>query len=229
METYSPNFEIRPAVNQDISGIIAVHQRAFPDSLSTKLGKRYLAIFYDWFVSSTSAICFIAVKEGVVIGFVAGDQNGQYYYYHFYGSRYASLRRAALFGVIKNPLAVFSLRRALSMIYPIIKRILSEFLFFKRQNTNQERPRPEKDAPQINASLISIAVAPDTMGTKVATQLLNAFVYEATKRKRPFIQLTVNKENRRAIRFYEREGWIRSENEAGKSLQYTLQLLIDSH
>jgi ribosomal protein S18 acetylase RimI-like enzyme len=207
---------IRAGARCDLDQIVAIHKQAFPNTFGSALGKSYLRAFYAWFLADSAALCLVAASEKRLLGYAVGCQNARTYYEQLYGARQKTLVWAALRGLLENPLALVRFRRALPSILPRLAQIMSK----RRAKLPQASATDALPAPEIDcASLNVIAVHPSVLGTQVATTLLQAFVKAVYERGVARIQLTVDKSNSRAIRFYEREGWRRFA-EAGTNFIY---------
>jgi ribosomal protein S18 acetylase RimI-like enzyme len=127
------------------------------------------------------------------------------------------LVRAALRGLLENPLALIRLRRALPSVLPRLAQMVSQ------RHMPQAPNAATVPTFEVNsASLNVIAVHPSVLGSQVATTLLHEFVKAVRQRSVTRIQLAVDKSNSRAIRFYEREGWHRM-TELGTNFIYVTQ------
>lgn len=210
---------VRAGRRHDLDQIVAIHKLSFPDTFGSRLGKSYLRAFYAWFLTEPAALCLVAAEERL-LGYVVGCQDAHLYYNEFYGKRRKALLYAALRGLIENPLALFHVRRAFPVILPFFTRILRRPL-----DSPQRGAETMCDSEPQHASLNVIAVHPSVLGTQVGTVLLSAFVRAAQERGATRIQLSVNKKNKRAIRFYEREGW---QLVAETSLNFIYAVQIDA-
>jgi len=209
---------VRTGARCDLDQIVAIHKRAFPKTFGSALGKSYLRAFYAWFLADSAALCLVAASQEQLLGYVVGCQSSQTYYEQLYGTRQKTLVRAALRGLLENPLALIRLRRALPSVLPRLAQMVSQ----------RHMPRAPNAATvptfEVNsASLNVIAVHPSVLGSQVATTLLHEFVRAISQRGVTRIQLTVDKNNSRAIRFYEREGWRRLA-EIGTNFVYVTQV-----
>lgn len=189
---------VRPLAPADLPGIVAVHRRAFPDSAISKFGAEAVERYYRWLLDDAHdqvalgafgpdllGFCFAGVFRGAMSGFLA--QNRGYLFRR-------GLTRPWLFF---NPLVRSRAKTALTIL--------------------GRRLRPTQTDPHALArrwklfGVLSIATSPDVWGRGLGTALLNAA--EEVAREREFVQmtLTVHPSNSRAISFYERQGWVRSE------------------
>lgn len=66
---------IEKATLNDVKDLVALHQQAFGDLFSTKLGAGYLSFFYEAIITSEFSECFVYKQKKAVIGFIAGTCN----------------------------------------------------------------------------------------------------------------------------------------------------------
>jgi ribosomal protein S18 acetylase RimI-like enzyme len=210
---------VRAGARCDLDQIVAVHKQAFPKTFGSALGKSYLRAFYAWFLADSAALCLVAASQEQLLGYVVGCQSSQTYYEQLYGTRQKTLVRAALRGLLENPLALIRLRRALPSVLPRLAQMLGKWRPKLPQASAATAPNFEVNCASLNV----IAVHPSVLGSQVATTLLHEFVKAVRQRGVTRIQLTVDKNNSRAIRFYEREGWRRLA-EIGTNFVYVTQV-----
>ena len=70
----------RPATTQDLASFVAIQLAAFPGSLTTQLGARFLAAYYSGIVDAESAIALIAEHDGEAVGIAVGFINPSVFY-----------------------------------------------------------------------------------------------------------------------------------------------------
>lgn len=180
----------------DLSEVVAVHTRAFPDSAMTHLGPRVLERYYRWqFIGPHPHPFAVGFwHDGRLEGFLFGG-----------------LRRLPVIGFTRrfrfvNALAVITHPSgAAKLVGPKLTKVL----------TGLRRGNPaQPDAGAVSASgsaaafaVLSIAVRPEARGTGAAKALIDAAQSDAVSNGFSSMRLSVESENARAIRFYEREGW----------------------
>src|SRR5947207_13687101 len=69
--------DILPMNEQMLARVCDLHMEAFPDVMSTRLGRAYLQAFMAWFVRASNAIALVAVTEhDRIVGYVVGAPLG---------------------------------------------------------------------------------------------------------------------------------------------------------
>lgn len=200
---------VRPLSLGDLDAVVRVHRQAFPDSAVTLLGPRVIDCYYRWqFIGShPSPFAAGTWSNGELVGFVFGG-----------------LRREAVTGYARRFLPVILLgavthpRGTRTLVGPKLSSVLG--LMFRQQvrrrpSSTAASSRSETAGPSGGPSfgILSIAVSPTARGTGAADDLMSAAETSAIERGFELMNLTVNPDNHRAIRFYERLGWERVEGD----------------
>lgn len=186
----------------DLSEIATVHVLAFPDSELTHLGHEAVRRNYLWQFEGPHDLVALGVRsDGRLVGFLFGGV--------FRGSTIGFVKREHWFllgRVLRNP----------SMI--VNSKSLSRIGLAVRLLGRRSRPARSENPDQVpvrSFGVLSVAVDPSTQGTGVG-QLLMAEA-EARARAAGFasMHLTVHPDNDRAVRFYEKGGWLRASSADG--------------
>jgi len=173
----------------DVESVVSLHIRAFPGFFLSFLGPRFLWEFYRSFTSDPAGVALVAVEADntQILGVIAGPVVPDGYFRRLLISRWWAFCLASIWAVLRNPLIIPRLYRA---------------VFY----------RGEPPAGMPRALLSSIAVLPEAQNRGVGQLLVKAWVDEVRKRGATGCFLTTDADNNDAInRFYERAGWKRSE------------------
>lgn len=175
--------EVRPATKNDLDAIVNIHINAFQGFFLTKMGKRFLKLYYAIVLSYKNSLTLVCVQENKTVGFVTGFFNPNGFYSYFSSQKKRFIIPIAI-SLAKNP--------------KLIKRILYNF--------KRVRNITEKDN-QIELS--SIAVHADMQGKSIGKILLGEFIHESKKYSPENIYLTTDAENNEPVnRFYAANGFM---------------------
>ncbi len=193
----------------DLDDVVRVHRRAFPDSALTLLGDRVVDRYYRWqFVGPHPSPFAQAVRrDGRLVGFVVGGIR------HDAVSGFARRFLATVVvGAATHPRGAW--RLAGPKVLPVLR------LMFRRRASSASAPTtlrvspPEAPvdaalSPAASFGILSIAVDPTAQGSGAAAELMGDAETAARRGGFDRMHLTVDVDNGRAIRFYERLGWER--------------------
>lgn len=192
--------KIRPLTLADLSGIVAVHQAAFPGSAITRLGPEAVRRYYAWQLTGPHDSQNIgAFVDGRLVGFCFGGT--------FRGALSGYLRENRIF------LATRLLVRPWLLADPIFRnRIVRGVQALRRfgRTRSNAHSHPVTEQRPSSFGILSIAVDPQLQGAGVGQVLMVAAEEEARRRGCEQMNLSVSTENQQAIRFYERGGWTRT-------------------
>lgn len=190
---------IRLVEHRDLPQIAEVHKTCFPESYSSQLSR------YPWFVSGLQEkffeeylndcpeLFFAAEADGKIVGYCMG-------YYLDKGDQMSNF-------VKKNRWRLF-LKTAFLMLLgnvPTWKKVLSRF-----QKSSKDEIL-NKDYEHIlnheRGDLLSICILPEYRGAGVSAELMKVFLCEMKEQGKKICLLSVLKENKRAISYYEKNGF----------------------
>lgn len=171
---------IRLATTLDVPAIVAVHLASFPGFFLTFLGARFLQLLYLGILRGANGVLFVAVSDGVVVGFAAGVMRQSSFYRNLIWQQKWAFAVACLAAIVKRPTAIPRLWRALRM--PDIVRQASA-----------------------EACLMSIAVRPDAAGQGLGQQLVKAFCEELLTRGAPAVCLTTDRDHNDRVNWFYRQ------------------------
>ena len=188
-----PDVRVAPLTRQDLAGIVAIHQKAFPDSAITAFGDEAIRRYYVWLLEGPhDAALTGAWLDARLVGFCAagvfrGAMNG----FLRANRRYLALRIATHPRLWLSPLVRDRVRTAL--------QITMRFSRLRRQTSPQ----------QPSFGILSIATDPDVRGAGAGRALMQEAEARARTRGHERMTLTVHPDNTRAVQFYEQLAWTR--------------------
>ena len=185
---------------EHLSGMVGVHNVAFPGFYLTQMGPAFLRGYYSSVLSYSKRIALVAVQDGTVIGFAVGFVEPESFYAHFRANR-TRLLPAIVIGLLHRPgLIVRTLQNA--------RRV---------QHVRHE---------ESEAELSSIAV--DSSARGVGSKLLLAFLERAREAGARAVSLTTDAVDNDAVnRFYVKHGFLlrKSFDDGGRLMnEYHLEL-----
>jgi len=202
-------FTVQTTDRQHLPDVAACQFSCFPQSLATKLGKKYVEKTLEWFLVNPNRFLFHVMKDGVVAGYCGGFvpvKVGD-------GSSSGMLQYAfkeAVKGLMKNPLLLF--HPEVRQHYPFL------WMNIKRRITGKVIPM-QKEASIVNTKLsyvglVVIGVTAEYRGTGLSQVLMQEFEKRANTYNRNELVLSVKNNNSRAINAYRKSGWsIKKEQE----------------
>ena len=195
------------------------HLDCFPASLAAKLGFTYVRKTLDWFLSADNRFLFHMEIEGQIVGYCGGfvpAGKGD-------GSSSGMLQHAfkeAVWGILKKPWLIFN--GEVQDFYPFIFRNIRTKVIGKKKIKHSHHH--ERKHSQQYAGLVVIGIEPAFRGTNVFKELMLYFEKEAVERNVHLCNLSVKKDNDRAIHAYKKFGWYIAE-EHGKTFVMQKKLL----
>jgi ribosomal protein S18 acetylase RimI-like enzyme len=210
-----PKWHLEPISRGNLAGLARCHLRCFPTYFLSNLGLRFVTLFYEDFLESPVGLGFVAVDgaSGEVVGLVVGNLDGPAF--RQWSLRRNRARKALLvFGRLfcSLPLWGQSLLRGGRAALSILRRLAG-----RRGGGGDLDPRDAK------ARLLSIGVIPERRGSGIAADLIRRFEDACAARGETRVGLSVLADNDRAIRFYEKSGWVRLEG-LGPGVRFVKEL-----
>ena len=187
--------------NQALPDIATCHIACFPQSLSTRLGKKYVQKSLEWFLINPNRFLFHVSFNGKVMGYCGGfvpvkvgDGSSSGMLQHGF--------KQAVFGLIKNPLLLF--HQEVRPYYPFM------WLNIKRKITGKAIPISFVDPSkpfEPKVGLVVIGVHPDSRGSGIVQLLMKEFENRTKVFNQHEMVLSVKKNNTRAVKAYMNNGW----------------------
>lgn len=187
----------------DIAAFAEIHKAAFPRSLTTRLGDRFLLDYYSRVLDSPIGIAFLAERDGEALGFAVGFVDPTTYYSAMRRKKWEVARSMAK-GLLRRPW--------------LVRAVVTNFLWAgKTEHGGTE-----------TCELASISVLPKTSGSGLGQALLDVFVAGAARVGATRISLTTDAVNNgRVCRFYEKYGFVKGGCIKGRTrpmVQYTMPI-----
>ena len=178
---------IRRMTVADVPAVVRVHMESFPNFFLTILGRGFLHELYRGIVRDPSGIAFVAERDGVPAGFVAGTFEPAGLYARLLKRRLIPFGWHAAWAFLRRPSAAPRLLRAVT------------------------RPKSAASAESGRAELMSLAVLPGSRGGGTGARLVNSFVETARNHGATTVFLTTDAMHNDAVNdFYVRLGFVRS-------------------
>ena len=199
---------VRQATFADLQQVAAVHKTCFPESFSTALGEKLLVKFYTEYMQSVPELFLVAEDEGKICGFCMG----------YYCEENPYMKR-----FFKHNLLPVGLRIAGQLLIgnkAAWKKLTSTF-----SKSAEFKPLGEPYQTGVkDGDLLSICVLPQTRGNGAAQALISTYENVLKEQGRKYCILTVAVDNPRAIRFYERNGYVPFREAAGMARSYRKEI-----
>lgn len=195
---------IRQAHESDLERIAECHISAFPESLSSALGKRYVTKMLGWYLSSEQTFLFFGEDDHRVVGYCGG-----------------MIKREATAIGSASGMAQFSFNEAVRaflmrpwlILHPELR---TKYLFIgkniARRLTGSQRNSEIVTSSAVTSfepysALVVIGVRVDAQGKGYGSLLLKEFENRTEKLGFRKMLLTVLTKNSQAIKSYARNGW----------------------
>ncbi len=132
--------------------VVAIHLRSFPGFFLTFLGSDFLSRLYHGIIADRSGLAYIYQTQEIILGFVAGTDSPAGFYRRLLRQRWWRFALAAAIPAVQKPSVIPRLLRA-----------------FSRGNA--------EDVHGKCATLMSIAVAPESQGQGIGQALVQTFLH----------------------------------------------------
>jgi ribosomal protein S18 acetylase RimI-like enzyme len=196
----------------DSAAIADLHIEAFPGYFLTHLGAEFLQRYYAPFLEG-SHTSVVAESEGKVIGFVVGTSNVDQLNRSIFRPNFLAFARIVVTKTFTDSVVRRGIFARVAHVPVAVKSLFS-------RNAHVE---PHSSA---TSYLYSIAVTPARHGSSTAHEMLTYYVRQERRRGLDMVELTVFETNGRALRFYEREGFVRHQS-SGSSVRLSLHITAD--
>ena len=187
---------------RDLKNIVKCHKSAFPKSLSTKLGNRFISKMMEWYIVSDRGVLFhIEDKNKELIGFCGGiiTKNSKLNGAVTSISQYCF--NIFVLSYMLKPWLIFH-RKNLKKIAYIKKNILIKFRLIKKTKADVD-----KDFHPF-MGLVVICINKENQGLGHGQILLEEFEKKAKEEEIKRITLSVKPNNTHAIKAYKKKGWM---------------------
>ncbi|MFN4299831.1 MAG: GNAT family N-acetyltransferase [Thermaurantimonas sp.] len=207
---------LRTTLPSHLPSLARCHAAAFPHSLSTALGQRYVAKMLSWYLSSDKTFIFhIEDEHGQCAGYCGGIVSDGTLGTGSASGMAQHTFTAAIWAFLTHPWVLF--HPEVRAKWPLLwKNILMKLGLRRRVHFSPEQKEKMAREPQVG--LVVIGVDPKYQGKGYGSLLLKEFERKAVEE---FgirnLQLSVLADNHKAIKAYERNGW-KKHSIHGKSL-----------
>lgn len=176
---------IKPMEFSHVEQIVQIHISSFQGFFLTFLGPSFLSQFYKGIVESHLGIGFVIVEDNIPVGFVCGSINPSGFYKRLLKKRWFQFGFAALPSVIRSPIIVPRLLRAM------------------------KKPS-ESDKSISKGMLMSTGVHPGVQGRGYGKALVTTFLDAMKQRGINEVSLTTDRDNNDAVNdaFYQKIGFL---------------------
>lgn len=196
----SPEVVLKEITQDDLHNVASVHINSFPESALTKLGAQVVQRYYLWQLIGSHK------KVRAVGAFIDRECTGFSFSGVFDGSISGFLDHNKAFlvkEIMFHPRLIFnsSFRKRLYSGVQLFKRFTKKKI---SSNDTFEKVKPQ------SYGILSIAVSTNYQKLGIGKMLMLDAENEAIKCGYQRIRLTVNPDNEKAIRFYEKLNWQKS-------------------
>ncbi len=190
------------AKHQDLFLIAHCHLKAFPDALTSRLGKHYVVKMLSWYLSSQKTFLFFLEEKGICIGYFGGMISDET---QVHGSA-SSMIQYSFYNAIK----ALIIRPWLWFHPELVSRykLILKNIYFKLVNYSAPIGTRLKISIVPHIGLVVIGVDPDFQGRGFGKILLNEFEKLSRAKGISRLLLSVRNDNHYAIKTYKRNGWI---------------------
>ena len=189
---------IRQATLTDLEKIAKVHIQCFPDSFSTVLGRdhgyRLLSSYYKEYMDGKPELFLVSESDGEINGFCMGYLVGRQDYSKSYIKHNAIGLTAQMIKLLLS-----GNKAARDKVKSLVKK--NDDICYLDKSFDRVQANEKVD-------LLSICVLPAARGSGTANVLIKEFENRGKLLGRDYCVLTVKTNNDRAIRFYEKNGFV---------------------
>lgn len=186
----------------DLPRIAQCHRKAFPMTLSTAMGQKYVEKMLEWYLVDNRAFIFFMEESGNCVGYCGGLK----YDGVAVGSASSMIQHsynAAVTAMLKRPWLFFHpefIKKYRLAVKNVWRRI--------RKSENQAgKTNSEKYSIPKHTGLIVIGVDPAFQGKGYGGILLTEFERLSNEFGYGHLMLTVRSDNKQAIAAYKKSGW----------------------
>jgi ribosomal protein S18 acetylase RimI-like enzyme len=173
---------------QYLKDVAFLHQQYLPTLFSGKAGLQLLKVYYSCIVHAGGACGYVAIEEGLVVGYICGVWNHKLVRKHLLSRHLPQLVVWGIMLVLRNP----------HSIHEIALRFLGTAPFLTGNRVG---------LPHSGYELRPIVVKQAYQGTGLASQLISHLIRDALGRGFDGMFLYAEASNSRANAFYEKLGW----------------------
>jgi len=197
--------EIKYSKREDLPKLAECHISAFPDSLSSKMGTKYLEEMIAWYLSDDRKILFHAEEDGRCIGYCGGMiLDGTQATGSASGMMQYSFN-SAVKAIMLRPWLLLH-KEFLNKYKLILKNIKRRFSGNKKPGGDLKKKK-NKELTEKEMGLVVIGVSSDFHGKGIGSVLLQEFERKTAGMDIKKMGLAVRRVNEKALKSYQRNGW----------------------
>jgi len=194
---------IRVATQEDVEQIVRVHELSFPDYFLTNMGWGVLRRYYTTYVTHPDAAAAVITVSGEVCAFIVGTYRAASMIKAFYRSNFVFVFMAVLWKIVTlNPVILRGLSTRLCHLGIAVKAYFS-----LAGDAACQSPATQPGKEKKSGRAVAAATLPDYRGKDISSRLFSYFEQLLKEHGSDEVILSVNADNARAIRFYEKNGW----------------------
>jgi ribosomal protein S18 acetylase RimI-like enzyme len=194
--------EIKQASPVDLKVIAVCHRSAFPYSLTSKMGVKYLEKIFSWYLSTDKAFLFFLKENDQIVGYAGGIIVDGTLAHGSASSMTQHTFNDAVKALMFRPWLL--LHRDFVTRYGLFTRNIVTRL---RNKFRKVEIRSAVAPKEPHVGLVVIGVDPAFQGKGYGSQLLQEFERVSKNLGFDKMMLTVRSDNSNAIKSYERNGW----------------------
>ncbi len=198
---------IKYSCKEDLEKIAKCHILAFPRSLSSKMGLKYLKKMIGWYLTDENKFLFHLEDNNKCVGYCAGLINDGTLPTGSASGMIQHTFNEAIIALLFRPWLIFH-KEILSKHKLIIRNVRRRF-----NKTPVSKKTAENSITKVQkkvAGLVVIGVSEEYQGHGYGSMLLKEFENKVKKLNLKEMALTVRSNNEPAIRAYEKNGWVKS-------------------
>ncbi len=189
------------ATHTNLSNIAACHRKAFPTTLSSKLGEALTVKMLSWYLNSSKRFLFYLSENNECVGYCGGMiSDGT----QIHGSASSMIQHS-----FSNVVSALIIRPWLWVHPELVSRyrLIMKNIYFKATGYNKPQAERAKLPIKPHTGLVVIGVDPQYQGRGYGTVLLQEFERITREKGIYKMMLTVMSDNFQAIKAYEKNGW----------------------
>jgi ribosomal protein S18 acetylase RimI-like enzyme len=193
--------QIINSTTADLAAIAACHKKAFPHSLSSGMGIKFLTKMLDWYLCNDYAFLFHMENNGKIAGYCGGIKvDGTQPTGSASGMAQHSFQMAVI-SFIKRPWLLF---------HPEVRKkykLIARNIVYKLHIKKPARRNISTSKEPVYVGLVVIGIDPVFQGKGYSKIILDEFEKRGRSMGVSKLRLTVLPDNNTAIRAYRKSGW----------------------
>lgn len=193
--TMTSTARIRAMQVDDLSYVVAEHQRSLPDGVYPRLGDRFLHAYHSAYLTSAGTVALVSELNGRSVGFITGVVSG--------AAHQSAMRQAWPRLAVSGTLALLQRPAMIAQVLP-----LQAAVGYLRRSARLLRAGPTNNMTGVRTGILTyLAVTPSARGHGVGDALLDAFLCRAQAAGCEKVTLATQQGPKGAEQFYSSRGW----------------------